>query len=574
MSKIRKIILLLLIFAGITTLFCVSDFALADRNLEISDYPDAPLGAPAPGKDTTLPQLMKYLFNFGIGIGGILVFLVFIFAGIKWITSAGNPTAIGSAKKMMFGGIAGLALLFLSYVIVITLNPELKTFKEVEDMSPTTGAYIAGTVTGILGEEEDKRLYQGNIPKFGKNFTPETIEFISDKDELYSIFAYDKENYQGEAVEIINTGKGATGNISGKKSIIFFWNKSGVYIYEDTDLQGKRPPKYCFGAINDLDKDKWDNKAKSIRFNNTHGNTYGAVLFGDNDFQTPCGYAYKNDVMDMSSGSDTYIHPIGNEDLSSIHVFRIPKLAEAEQGSDNMCGPDGCGEGTGGKVTVYDSIDCGGRSKTFTPTEVMVFDDLTKEGCSIGDCLFDKINDDDEEKELHRNIKSMKIEGQFYVLLGAKGECPPPEPEPDPEPELPPGVPPGNECAQRVLKALADGIDFNIVRPAREDCESRPGETISGWRGLRVPDFSCNEVCAKRGQDCLGIGLFNVKKTYCRYIVHNIGMDCQISANLSWGECKMGFKHGYSFCTERSPVWQSWGYCDTGCYCVDKGYLP
>jgi hypothetical protein len=560
MSKSKKIILLLVAFICLFGIMHSCDFALADRNLEISDYPDAPLDAPAPGKDTTLPQYMKYLFNLGIGIGGILVFFVFAFAGIKYITSAGNPTTIAQAKKMMFGAIAGLALLLLSYVLIVTINPELKVFKEVEEMAPTTGAYIIGTLTGDSGEEEDKRLYQDDIPSFRDNFAPETIEFISDKDELYSIFAYDEENYKGDAKEIINTGKGSTGDVSKKKSIAFFWNKPGVYIYEELDHKGKRPPKYCFGPINDLDKDQWDNRAQSIRFNNIYGNTYGAVLFTDNDFEArECSYAYENDVMDLSSESNTYIHPLGIDTLSSLQVFRIPDAVE-------------------GKVTVYDSIDCLGRKKEYTPTEVMVFDDLTKEGCSIGDCLFDKINPDDEEKELHRNIKSIKIEGQFYVLLGAKpGDPPPPYFPDDPDdpyiPHDPDEPPPGNECAIRVLKALDEGVAFNIIRPAKKDLKLRYGETVCGARGCVVPNFSCNDVCEKQGQDCLGIGLYDVKNTFCRYIRHNYGMDCQLSENLDWGECDMGFKYGYSFCTERSPVYASWGYGDTGCYCVDKGYL-
>jgi hypothetical protein len=567
MSKTNKLILLFVAFICLFGMLYSCDFALADRNLEISDYPDAPLDAPAPGKDTTLPQFMKYLFNFGIGIGGVLVFLVFVFAGIKWITSAGNPTSIGAAKKMMFGGVAGLALLLLSYVIVITLNPELKTFKEVDEIAPTTGAYITGTFTGVGGEEEEEEeeeenLYQEDIPSFRKNFTPETIEFISDKDELYSIFAYDKENYKGDAVEIINTGKGSAGNIAGKKSIAFFWNRPGVYIYEEPDHQGKRPPKHCLGPINDLDKDQWHDKAQSIRFNNTRGNEYGAVLFEENDFEgEKCTYAYENDVMDLSSESNTYIHPIGNEELSSIHVFRIPDAVE-------------------GKVTFYDSIDCKGRKKEYTPTEVMVFDDLTKEGCSIGDCLFDKINENDEEKELHRNIKAIKIEGQFYVLLGSKpGEHDyyQPPPTPDPPIIIPPEYPTDSECVKRMLKALKDGIAFDIVRPTDADLHHAHGETICGVRGCETPNFHCDDVCAKRGQDCLGIGLYRNDeevKTYCRYIVHNEFTDCQLSENLEWGECDMGFKHGSGFCAETFPVHASWGYVDTGCYCVDKGYLP
>ena len=555
MNRKQKLILIALIFAGVAGLFCVGDFALADNGLEVSGYPAVPGDAPEPGKDTTLPQYLKYLFNFGIAIGGILVFLMFIFAGILWSTSHGNPTAIGKAKSKMFGAMAGLALLLLSYVIVVALNPELKIFKEVEDMLPTTGAYIIGTLTGDAGDEQDKRLYQGDIPSFRENFAPETIEFISDKDELYSIFAYDEKNYQGDAKEIINEGKGSTNDISGKKSIAFFWNKPGVYIYEDTDHQGKRPPKYCFGPINDLDSDQWDNRAQSIRFNNIYGNTYGAVLFTDNDFEArECSYAYENDVMDLSSGSDTYIHPIGVDTLSSLQVFRIPDAVE-------------------GKVTVYDSIDCMGRKKEYTPTEVMVFDDLTKDGCSIGDCLFDKINENDPEKELHRNIKSIKIEGDFYVLLGAKPGDPPPPPPPAP-PVPPKPENPHEACLQRVAKARKDGIKIDIVRPTSKDLKSRFPETRSGWRGPTPTNFACNEVCAARGQDCLSIGLFNIEVTACKYIIHNHGMDCQISENLEWGECEMGFRYGSGFCQENSPVVASWGYCDTGCYCVEKGYLP
>ena len=398
MIKLRKIILLFVVIACVFGVMYASDFAIADRDLEIENYPTAPGDAGAPGKDTTLPQYIKYLFNFGIGIGGILVFVMFVYAGILWTTSAGNPTAISKAKSKMFGAIAGLALLFLSYIIIVTLNPELAIFKDIPDMGPTDGIYIIGTLTSDNGAEEEKRLYQGDISVFKDNFAPQSVEFISEPDELYSIFAYNKPNFEGDATEIINTGEGSTGNISGKKSIAFFWTRPGVYLYEEPNLKGFRPPKYCSGALNDLDKDMWDNETQSIRFNNIHGNTYGAVLFTDNDFEGKCGYAYEQNVMDLSAGSNNYIHPIGNKSLSSLRVVSIP-------------------EEISGTVTVYDSVGCKGRSKTFTPTGVMVFDDLTKENCSIGSCLFDKINANDEEKELNENILSIDIKEDLNVII-------------------------------------------------------------------------------------------------------------------------------------------------------------
>ena len=103
MIKLRKIILLFVVIACVFGVMYASDFAIADRDLEIENYPAAPGGADAPGKDTTLPQYIKYLFNFGIGIGGILVFVMFVYAGILWTTSAGNPIPAVSIKFVLRG---------------------------------------------------------------------------------------------------------------------------------------------------------------------------------------------------------------------------------------------------------------------------------------------------------------------------------------------------------------------------------------------------------------------------------------------------------------------------------------
>lgn len=72
-----------------------------------------------------LGQFIKYGYEYGMWIAGILATTMIVIAGFQWLTSGGNSDAIGSAKKKIAGAITGLLLLSLSYVILNTINPYL-----------------------------------------------------------------------------------------------------------------------------------------------------------------------------------------------------------------------------------------------------------------------------------------------------------------------------------------------------------------------------------------------------------------------------------------------------------------
>jgi len=115
----KKILLTILILA-----FLPTAFLLAERALEI-DYPDIPGGAKAPSTSTSIFEYIKYLFEFSIWILGIVAFGCLIWAGLRYLTSVGSPSAVKDAQDQITAVILGMAILLGSVFILSTVNPNL-----------------------------------------------------------------------------------------------------------------------------------------------------------------------------------------------------------------------------------------------------------------------------------------------------------------------------------------------------------------------------------------------------------------------------------------------------------------
>ncbi len=65
------------------------------------------------------------IYQYVVGIGGILATVMIIFGGIVYLTAGGNPGRIGEAKEYISNALIGLVLLFTSYLLLQTINPAL-----------------------------------------------------------------------------------------------------------------------------------------------------------------------------------------------------------------------------------------------------------------------------------------------------------------------------------------------------------------------------------------------------------------------------------------------------------------
>jgi len=67
----------------------------------------------------SLGEIISRIVNaFLIPIAGVILLLVFIWAGFEFMTSEGNPDKIKSAQAKITTGIIGIVLLVLSFLIV------------------------------------------------------------------------------------------------------------------------------------------------------------------------------------------------------------------------------------------------------------------------------------------------------------------------------------------------------------------------------------------------------------------------------------------------------------------------
>lgn len=114
MKKIKIIFLIILI------LFPLFSFA---QRWEI-EYPG---GGP---RARNLPEYIRWVFIFACGSAAILTFLMIVIGGIQYMASVGKPEARNDALDRIKKALLGLILLFGSYLILNTINPQFLILKE------------------------------------------------------------------------------------------------------------------------------------------------------------------------------------------------------------------------------------------------------------------------------------------------------------------------------------------------------------------------------------------------------------------------------------------------------------
>jgi hypothetical protein len=73
------------------------------------------------GGEGDLKTLVATILNFFLGFLGFVMVVMIIYAGVLYVTSAGNEENVGKAKKILLYCVIGVILIAISYAFVNTL---------------------------------------------------------------------------------------------------------------------------------------------------------------------------------------------------------------------------------------------------------------------------------------------------------------------------------------------------------------------------------------------------------------------------------------------------------------------
>jgi hypothetical protein len=331
------IVLLLLMFGSV-------NFSFAQGELEVK-YPE--VGGETITYTTSLPGLVKYIFNLAVIISVIVAIGVLIFGGVLYLGSTGRPEILKSAKNWLVSGLLGLIILFGAYLILHTVNPQL-TVLRIHRLPLTSGVVLlsdeAASKVGnppdpsklseqiSLGKAKKVMVISDFEKKFGEYdpvndkfqfFTPKYLYIIKDfsgePNTHTKVITFSDKNFQGEKKEYSEAINQCSSGLcpleyfgSGlpPKSLIVKETGPGVYLYGDSPFEEFR----VLSSISDFRTEKFndkrlENNVKSITIKNRKGpggedlTDYLAILHEQVNYRGQCRIFFKKKERKVSQGN-------------------------------------------------------------------------------------------------------------------------------------------------------------------------------------------------------------------------------------------------------------------------------
>lgn len=77
------------------------------------------------GAQSSVPDLIKYIYTFALAICGITALVSIVFGAAQYAFSAGDSSKMGDAKDRITQALLGIVILLFAVLILRTINPDL-----------------------------------------------------------------------------------------------------------------------------------------------------------------------------------------------------------------------------------------------------------------------------------------------------------------------------------------------------------------------------------------------------------------------------------------------------------------
>lgn len=80
----------------------------------------------------SLQETVAKLINVALSMLGMIAVVIVLIGGFKWMTAGGNEEKVGEARKLIFAGIVGMAIILSAWAIARFVLVQLSTATDVQ----------------------------------------------------------------------------------------------------------------------------------------------------------------------------------------------------------------------------------------------------------------------------------------------------------------------------------------------------------------------------------------------------------------------------------------------------------
>lgn len=136
-----------------------------------------------------IAKYIKAIYNYGVGIVGIMAALMLMIGGIIWLTAAGSSSKVEQAKSIISSSLIGMVLVLTAFMLLKTINPELVSFKpiKIQIIRESSKLTCCGGPDGIKffpAEINDKGEYVSPVDHVNLVTCPANMTKIDEKTEI------------------------------------------------------------------------------------------------------------------------------------------------------------------------------------------------------------------------------------------------------------------------------------------------------------------------------------------------------------------------------------------------------